>query len=120
MTRGTVHLQLSDSPLIRLNGPADSQVYLDIIDGAYSAYRCGMQEITIDFEHCPHIDTAGLFALHTIHMLFRGETPAAPEDGWTGLKSMAERNREVGLAPNVYYQNAPPAIRALLSEHSLM
>jgi anti-anti-sigma regulatory factor len=65
--------------ILHLHGDLDSSNYTDVIKKAQELFADGTRHLVIDLEKVPFMSSAGLMALHTIALLFRGDTPV--EDG---------------------------------------
>jgi anti-anti-sigma regulatory factor len=81
--------------ILKLTGILDASSYLDLIELAKDRYRTGMRDLLIDLEELTFMSSSGIFAMHSIALLMRGELPLDPQDGWGAFHS-AEHFVEAG------------------------
>ena len=74
--------------VMKLEGELDAASYLDVIASAHQLVEQGTRHILLDLEELTYMGSSGLFALHSMAMLLRGEVPPNPEDGWGAVHSM--------------------------------
>jgi anti-anti-sigma regulatory factor len=79
--------------VIHLHGDLDSSNYTEVIRKAQDLYTNGTRSLLIDLEKVPFMSSAGLMALHTIALQFRGDTPV--EGGKAYRPIDPERDREI-------------------------
>ncbi len=72
------------------------------------------QEFVLDLSDVEQLDLTGIFALHCIAMVMRGETIPDPANGWSTLRTAAERNLAAGRQENLKVSNPSAPIEALL------
>ncbi|MCC7117420.1 MAG: STAS domain-containing protein [Anaerolineales bacterium] len=60
--------------VLHLVGELDSTTYTDAIKKAQEAYDGGARNLLIDLEKTPYVSSAGLMALHTIALIFAGQS----------------------------------------------
>jgi len=79
--------------VLHLHGDLDSSNYTDVIKKAQELFGNGTRDLLIDLEKVPFMSSAGLMALHTIALSFRGDTPA---EGGKAFRSIdPERDKEI-------------------------
>jgi anti-anti-sigma regulatory factor len=91
----TVSQQQAQVPVtvLHLHGDLDSSNYTDVIKKAQELFTNGTRHLVIDLEKVPFMSSAGLMALHTIALLFRGDTPV---EGGKAFRSIdPERDQEI-------------------------
>lgn len=71
--------------VMRLEGELDAASYLDVIARARDVSGQGVRRLLLDLSKLSYMGSSGLFALHSITMLLRGETPPDPEHGYAAL-----------------------------------
>lgn len=77
----------SGQPLavMRLEGELDAASYLDVIERTRELAGQGVNRLLVDLTELSYMGSSGLFALHSMAMLLRGETPPDPEHGYAAL-----------------------------------
>src|SRR5512134_3305820 len=60
--------------VMRLEGQLDGQNFQEVIGKAREVYDSGTRNILLDLDALTYISSAGLVALHTIALMFRGES----------------------------------------------
>jgi anti-anti-sigma factor len=74
--------------VLQLDGELDSSNYLAVIDAAKKSFQEGSRKLAIDLSKVTFMSSAGLMAVHTITLLFRGE------ESETGFRAIdPERDR---------------------------
>jgi anti-anti-sigma regulatory factor len=91
----------------------DGQNFQELIGKAREVYDGGARNVLLDMDALTYISSAGLVALHTIALMFRGEAAPDPEHGWSALKSM-DRSRDGGIQEHVKLLNPRPEVRSVL------
>lgn len=91
----TVTQQQGNVPVsvLHLHGDLDSSNYTDVIKKAQEIFAAGTRDMLIDLEKVPFMSSAGLMALHTIALLFRGDTPVAGAKPFRAIDP--ERDQEI-------------------------
>jgi anti-anti-sigma regulatory factor len=92
----TINQESSRVPVsvMRLDGELDAASYLDVIARARELNEQGTTHILLDLERLTYMGSSGLFALHSVAMLLRGEEPPDPEQGWAAVHAAAEGDSE--------------------------
>lgn len=73
--------------VMQVNADIDSSNYTEVIKKAQEAYESGARDLLIDLSKVPFISSAGLMSLHTIALIFAGESLQA-----TGLSRHSLRS----------------------------
>ncbi len=68
-----------------LDGELDAATYLDAIAHARQCVADGTNHILLDLGSLVYMGSSGLFVIHSVAMLLRGEEPPNPEDGWGAI-----------------------------------
>jgi len=71
--------------VMRLEGELDAASYLDVIERTRQLAGQGVNRLLVDLTELSYMGSSGLFALHSMAMLLRGETPPDPEHGYAAL-----------------------------------
>jgi anti-anti-sigma regulatory factor len=72
-----------------LEGELDAATYLDAIGRARQCIADGTSYMLLDLASLVYMGSSGLFALHSVAMLLRGEEPPDPESGWGAIHEVA-------------------------------
>jgi anti-anti-sigma regulatory factor len=80
--------------VMKLEGELDAASYLDVIERARQLSEQGTKNILLDLANLTYMGSSGLFALHSVAMLLRGQEPPDPEGGWSALHSVEEGESE--------------------------
>ncbi len=114
MLKLTVESESARVPVtvMRLEGELDAATYLDVIARARELSDAGVRHLLFDFSGLTYMGSSGVFALHSIAMLLRGEEPPDPEHGWGAIHSMESDRSEV--VENVKILNPQPQVDRVL------
>ena len=74
--------------IMKLAGTLDASSYLKLIEFTKDIFHTGMGDLLIDLEELTFMSSSGIFALHSIALLMRGEAPLDPQDGWNAFHSI--------------------------------
>lgn len=83
--------------VMSLEGELDAASYLDAITRSRELVAEGTSYILLDLESLTYMGSSGLFVVHSVAMLLRGEEPPDPEDGW-GAIHQADRDESAAAA----------------------
>jgi len=86
--------------VMQLKGKLDGSNYSDLIGQAEKLYQNGVRNLLLDLSGLSYMSSAGIVALHTIAMLFRGERRVDQEEGWSAYHAVA-RDRDSGPQAHV-------------------
>ena len=111
---------MGDEPVIYLRSNIDQTNYLALMDSARRAYEQDLHQLTLDLRDCTKVNLSALFALHSIHTIYRGSIPADSENGWRGLNQMAADNRCHGSLETIHYQNIVVEVEDELKQNFLL
>jgi ABC-type transporter Mla MlaB component len=106
----TVSQEQGQTPVsvLHLHGDLDSSNYTDVIKKAQELFKDGARQLVIDLEKVPFMSSAGLMALHTIALLFRGDTPPADAPAGKSYRSIdPERDRDIPKHVKLLYPQEP-------------
>jgi hypothetical protein len=82
--------------VLHLHGDLDSSNYTEVIKKAQELFDGGARHLVIDLEKVPFMSSAGLMALHTIALLFRGDSAGTGGDSGKAYRSIdPQRDREI-------------------------
>ena len=83
--------------VMRLDGELDAATYLDVIARARELADGGTRRMLLDLADLSYMGSSGLFALHSVAMLLRGEAAPDPEGGWGAIHQAETRDRVAEL-----------------------
>jgi anti-anti-sigma regulatory factor len=75
--------------VVSLEGELDSASYLDALEQVRGLIESGTHDIVLDLAQLTYMGSSGLFVLHSVAMLLRGEEPPDPEGGWGAVHQAA-------------------------------
>ena len=81
--------------VMKLVGELDASTYQDVIARAAELVEQGTGHILFDLGELTYMGSSGLFAIHSVAMMLRGETPPDPEDGWGAIHRLEPRGSEM-------------------------
>ncbi len=67
--------------VMQLTGNLDASNYTEVIDKAQEAYGDGVRDMLIDLSKVPYISSAGLMSLHTVVLIFSGQSARSRDNG---------------------------------------
>lgn len=71
--------------VMKLEGELDAATYLDVVDSARQLVGAGTRYVLLDLADLTYMGSSGVFALHSMASLLRGEEPPDPEAGWGAI-----------------------------------
>ncbi|HUG47690.1 MAG TPA: STAS domain-containing protein [Candidatus Limnocylindria bacterium] len=71
--------------VLKLEGELDASSYVELIERARELTQAGASRLLLDLSGLLYMGSAGLFALHSVAMLLRGQAPPDPELGYGAL-----------------------------------
>jgi anti-anti-sigma regulatory factor len=71
--------------VMKLQGELDAASYLAVIARARELAAQGTSRLLLDLGELSYMGSSGLFALHSMAMILRGQTPPDPERGYAAL-----------------------------------
>ncbi len=99
--------------VMSLEGELDAASYLDALASAREVVEGGASHILLDLEQLSYMGSSGIFVIHSVAMLLRGEEPPNPEGGWDALHQ-ADEDDPSEVAANLKLLSPQPQVdRAL-------
>jgi anti-anti-sigma regulatory factor len=71
--------------VMALEGELDAATYLDAIARARQCVTDGTSHMLLDLGKLVYMGSSGLFVIHSVAMMLRGQEPPDPEDGWGAI-----------------------------------
>jgi len=81
--------------IMALDGELDAATYLDAIEQARAAIEGGASDMLLDLRNLTYMGSSGLFVMHSVAMLLRGEDPPDPEGGWGAIHQVGRDESEI-------------------------
>lgn len=103
--------------VMRLEGELDAASYEDVIASVRQLADAGTRHLVIDLTDLSYMGSSGLFAIHSVAMLLRGEEPPDPEAGWGAIHSMDRGGSET--VANVMLLSPQPQVDRVLERSGL-
>jgi anti-anti-sigma regulatory factor len=75
-------------------GELDAATYLDALASARQLVADGATCVLLDLHSLTYMGSSGLFVIHSVAMLLRGQEPPDPESGWSALHDMDRDDSE--------------------------
>ncbi len=115
----TVEQETGDVPVavMRLEGELDAASYLSVIDRARELQGDGTRHLVLDLSDLAYMGSSGLFAIHSIATLLRGEEPPDPDAGWGAIHAMDRGGSE--KVDNLKLLNPQPQVDRVLERSGL-
>jgi anti-anti-sigma regulatory factor len=101
--------------ILALRGELDHSSFEALIDKAKQLYEGGTKNVLLDLSDLNFMSSSGIVALHSILLLFRGETPPDLESGWEALHAI-DRIRGSGRQANIKILNPQPKVGLTLQK----
>ena len=102
---------------MKLQGELDAASYLDVMDRARQVIADGDGYVLLDLEGLSYMGSSGLFAIHSMAMLLRGEEPPDPEGGWGAIHEAARE--EAAAAERLKLLAPQPQVDRVLERSGL-
>jgi len=99
--------------VLHLAGVLDGKTFENLIDEASRQYEAGARDLVLDLSHLTYISSAGLSALHTVALLFRGQKPGDRSNGWASFHIM-DNDRSNGPQEHVKLLNPDKDVQKIL------
>jgi anti-anti-sigma factor len=99
--------------IMQLTGELDASNYTDVINKAQESYDEGVRDLLIDLSKVPYVSSAGLMSLHTVVLIFAGQSMQSKETGRPTFRSINPQRDSAGLQ-HVKLLNPQPAVDQVL------
>lgn len=101
--------------ILGLRGDLDHSSFEGLIAKAKDLYEAGTKNLLLDLSNLNFMSSSGIVALHSILLLFRGETPPDLESGWEAFHAI-DRARGSGPQSNIKILNPQPKVALTLQK----
>jgi anti-anti-sigma regulatory factor len=107
----TVSEELGRQPVtvLTVNGEIDYANYGELTDRARALYDAGSRNLVLDLSGVTYLGSSGLVALHGVAMIFAGEEPPDPEQGWSAIHASTD---DVGAGTDPHVKLLSPSAQA--------
>ena len=99
--------------VLQLDGKLDASNYTDVIKQAQELYDGDARDLVIDLGNVPYISSAGLMALHTVCLIFAGQSNKQGESGRPTFRSL-DLKRDQAAREHTKLLNPQPAVETVL------
>jgi anti-anti-sigma regulatory factor len=93
--------------VLAVSGEIDYANFGDLTERARALYEAGSRDLVLDMSGVTYLGSSGLVALHGVAMIFRGQEPPDPEQGWYAIHAMNEDDAS-GTDPHVKLLSPSP------------
>ena len=80
--------------IMQLIGNLDASNYTDVIAQAQTVYDEGARDLLIDLSKVPYVSSAGLMSLHSVALIFVGQSMKSKESGRPTFRSINAQNEK--------------------------
>jgi anti-anti-sigma regulatory factor len=92
--------------VLAVSGEIDYANFGELTDRARALYATGSRELVLDLSGVTYLGSSGLVALHGVAMIFRGQEPPDPDQGWSAIHAM--NDDPTGTDPHVKLLSPSP------------
>ncbi len=99
--------------VLHLAGDLDASNYTDVIQMAQELFAGGARDLVIDLSRTPYVSSAGLMSLHTVSLVFSGQSLQSNTSGRPTFRSL-DPNRDQAARQHVKLLSPQPAVEQIL------
>ncbi len=99
--------------IMQLTGNLDASNYTDVINKAQESYDGGVRDLLIDLSKAPYVSSAGLMSLHTVVLMFAGQSMQSKDTDRPAFRSINPQRDSEGLQ-HVKLLSPQPAVEQVL------
>ena len=99
--------------IMHLSGNLDASNYIEVINKAQELYTGGARDILIDLSGVPYVSSAGLMSLHTVVLIFAGQSMYSKETGRPSFRAI-NLERDGAVRQHVKLFSPQPAVEQVL------
>jgi anti-anti-sigma factor len=99
--------------VMQLDGELDASNYTDVITRAQELYDEGARDLLIDLSKVSYVSSAGLMSLHSVVLIFTGQSMKSKETGRPSFRAINPQRDSAGLQ-HVKLLNPQPAVVQVL------
>lgn len=95
--------------ILHLDGNLDASNFTDVIQKTQELYNSGARDMLIDLSKVPYISSAGLMSIHTLFLIFAGQSIQTSSSGRTAFRSL-NPGRDKAAREHVKILSPHPAV----------
>jgi anti-anti-sigma regulatory factor len=99
--------------VMHLAGELDASTYTDVIKQVQESYDGGTRDLVIDLGGVPYISSAGLMSLHTVALVFAGQSLQPNSSGRPTFRSLNPKRDEAAREHVKLLNPQPPVVQVL-------
>lgn len=99
--------------VMQLAGNLDASNYTEVIDKAMEFYNDGVRNLLLDLSKVPYVSSAGLMSLHTVVLIFSGQSMRSKDSGRPSFRPI-NLTRDGEVRKHVKLFNPQPAVNEVL------
>ena len=99
--------------IMHLSGNLDASNSIEVINKAPELYTGGARDILLDLSGVPYVSSAGLMSLHTVVLIFAGQSMYSKETGRPSFRAI-NLERDGAVRQHVKLFGPQPAVEQVL------
>lgn len=99
--------------IMHLSGNLDASNYIEVINKAQELYTGGVRDVLIDLSGVPYVSSAGLMSLHTVVLIFAGQSMYSKETGRPSFRAI-NLERDGAVRQHVKLFSPQPSVEQVL------
>lgn len=99
--------------VMHLSGNLDASNYIEVINKVQDLYASGVRDILVDLSGVPYVSSAGLMSLHTVALIFAGQSMYSKETGRPSFRAI-NPERDAAVRQHVKLFGPQPAVEQVL------
>jgi anti-anti-sigma regulatory factor len=99
--------------IMHLMGSLDASNYAEVIAKVQDIYDEGARDLLVDLSKVPYVSSAGLMSLHTVALIFVGQSMNSKESGRPVSRSINAQNEKT-VRQHVKLLSPQPAVEQVL------
>lgn len=99
--------------IMHLSGNLDASNYIEVINKAQELYASGVRDILIDLSGVSYVSSAGLMSLHTVVLIFAGQSMYSKETGRPSFRAI-NFERDGAVRQHVKLFGPQPSVEQVL------
>ncbi|HRQ24790.1 MAG TPA: STAS domain-containing protein [Anaerolineales bacterium] len=99
--------------VMHIAGDVDASNYTDVINKAQEAYDDGARRLLLDLSRVAYVSSAGLMALHTVALIFTGQSVKSQDGGRPSFRALNPQ-QDANVREYVKLLDPQPAVEQVL------
>jgi len=75
--------------VLALDGELDASNFGELIETGRGLYDDGARRLVLDLARLSYMSSSGIVAFHSLALIFRGQSPPDPEQGWAAIHAVS-------------------------------